>query len=90
MKIQVTDKHIRESLHCATNCPIALAIKEVLGRGYTLGVSPDGESFCLYFKRTDDRFRPLTKVILPKQASKFIKEFDQGKQVEPFEFELEV
>ena len=87
MKIQVTEKHIKngEPRSCEF-CPIALAIKEVLGENVfvnnnfevnwrSLDAIIDGDLFCH---------------TLPKEASQFIDMFDDNSKVRPLEFELDL
>ena len=77
MKIEVTQSHIDNGHRTkCKECPIALAIIDVVGEGNEVMVYPHGARINgdLYF--------------LPIQASDFILDFDRDKAVHPFSFEL--
>lgn len=83
MKIQVTQKHINAGSRGSCNSdPVALAMKEA---GYMHPwISPDRirvDGFNGGFMREDFE--------MPESVEYFIREFDNGRFVEPFEFELE-
>ena len=80
MKIRVTRGHIDRGVRQSCwFCPVALAVREALGPGFTrveVGsnrITVNGESW-----RTTDR------------VSDFVWDFDRALPVEPFEFDLEV
>ena len=79
--IKVTQEDIDRGVrrHDA-HCPIANAIR---GMGY-YGVSVAGIMACFY---TDDGFEH--EIFLPSKAQEFANHFDDGNNVEPFEFECE-
>ncbi len=82
MKIRVTSEHIRRGeQHSLSACPIALAVREHDGFA-------DAEvgSFFVYKGRS---FLFPPSFTTPSKAAKFIQDFDAGRAVEPFEFELE-
>lgn len=76
MKIQVTAEDIangrRSDCH---NCPVSLAWNRVMGGDYKVGLGVIVQNSCILFW-------------LPKIAQKFIFDFDAGRPVEPFEFEV--
>lgn len=81
MKVIVTKEHIDNGVcGSSTNCPIAYALIEKssvklrsVGSGFVEVVNKKNETF-LY--------------ILPQKARQFIEDFDDGKEVEPFSFEM--
>lgn len=78
MKIQVTANNIRQGAHSSAYCPIALAIKEVVGRDKRVLVGRGSVSVA----GSDYR--------LPEAARTFIDHYDGGMVgVSPFEFELD-
>lgn len=77
MKIKVTQKHIDNGFkNNCWRCPIALAIEEqLINKSFTVASST---------------IRIQGNVInLPYEACNFIRKFDNGLPVEPFEFELD-
>lgn len=78
VRVKVTDKHIIEGLRFSgDSCPIACAIKEQLNKR-------EVDVGCGYTRVGRKRF------LLPTEACQFITRFDNGLNVEPFEFELEI
>ncbi|MBY0277920.1 hypothetical protein K2Z84_21510 [Candidatus Binatia bacterium] len=83
MKVRVTQEHIvAGKARSPGSCPIALAL---------VGARPDrkwlvGERNVTVY----ENHAPIAEVLLPRAASNFVREFDLGVPVEPFEFELEV
>jgi hypothetical protein len=79
MKIVVTQEHIDRGIReeCRA-CPIALAIMEALG--WTDGVKVENDLV----------FVANAEYPLPTEAQVFVFNFDNGLEVIPFEFELEV
>ena len=81
MKIVVTQAHIdagkRKNIKY---CPVALAWLEIVGGGSV------GRSTIMRFTRHG----PKQNYVLPTIAQTFISDFDKGKPVVPFEFDLEV
>lgn len=76
MKIKVTEEHIAKGRRgCCERCPVALAIREM-----TPCESVRVSSVIL---RIAD-----THVALPWHAGVFVTDYDQGRPVQPFEFEL--
>lgn len=71
------DRGIRESCTC---CPIANAMKRIL--------KPDDVRVRNKETWTSYRYVELTH-LLPNEAAKFIRYFDNGETVHPFTFELE-
>lgn len=76
MKIIVTQEHIeRGHVQCGDTCPIALALKEIVGHE-DLWVGN------MWIRIGDKYYDP------PEEADEFITRFDGEMPVEPFEFEL--
>lgn len=82
IKVQVTAEDIKDGLpHRCSQCPIALAIK----RGHNINdvqVAPFGHTELL-FATVNGHSRPL-----PPGAAQFVRDFDAGRDVSPFEFDL--
>jgi len=81
MKIRVTKKHIQDGVQnskCA--CPVALAMKEYFG----FDAFEDADVGQVYLSISNF---VLTERV-PSSVRKFIKQFDEGKPVKPFTFEL--
>lgn len=83
--IKVTEKHIQEGWRKACyGCPIFLAVVDGMNeeeKGGTFSVLPA----CVapeFIRRGKERFRP------PAEVNEFIRRFDAGLPVEPFEFQL--
>lgn len=76
MKIYVKRKHIKEGRHCSfEKCPVALALKEQNGLSWCVdedGISLD-YSNCKVIKS-------------PRSVKRFIRRFDFGDSVKPFNF----
>ena len=82
MKIQVTEKHIKEGKpeHC-TLCAVALAVQEKVGQKYSVSVMAndngnyDGYYFSIYHKQKD--YYKKNKVMdNERKLTHFIHEFD--------------
>lgn len=85
MQIQVKQEHIDKGVQgkCGS-CPIALAINENLVDGVISNVR---------YSRVDlvkNEVYLAEELWLPPEASRFIRSFDNGEQVQPFSFELEI
>lgn len=79
IKIQVTEEDISRGLKGDCHkCPIALAAYKVLGDIFQ-GVTRD----TIYYKRGD-----LIKGFYSNKIKQFVEDFDNGRKVEPFEFEI--
>ena len=74
--VKVTQKHIDTGLRgrCWL-CPIAFALKDLTGKNWRV------HNDAVYYEDLE--------IPLPWSAISFIKCFDEGLRVEPFEFELE-
>ena len=84
MKIQVTQQDIDNGLKgLCTHCPVALAFKRVI-QGGSVEV---GDAAYIFPYNFDG---PTVMITLPEFVHKFIRAFDSGNKVEPFEFECEV
>ncbi len=80
MIIKVLQQHIDSGNHMCAGCPIALACTEAgLNHphvcGRTVSYFPDGY---------------LREATLPQIAFYFVSDFDAGRPVQPFEFELPI
>lgn len=84
--INVTQQHIDKGCRIqASNCPIALAIDELLKEPLqawvcqsNIGIGAEGEERFRYQENT------------PESAKEFITRFDAGEPVEPFSFDLDI
>ena len=77
MKIQVTQEDIDRGIAGSCGrCPITLAIRRATSKNYYTGVE---DVFHM-------DYGPVIR--LPFEAIKFIKNFDSGNEVKPFEFEV--
>ena len=80
--VRVEQRHIDEGVPNEPGmCPVALAIKGQPGCRRVLVGHCGGH---VYF----ENFRPPASFHLPKKVSKFILDFDEGEDVEPFEFKM--
>jgi hypothetical protein len=81
MKVEVTEKDIRTGIQAdCMECPIALAINRSLGSGHAR-----------VRRHRIDMYNPTLKCIpLPSEARAFVLDFDRGKEVLPFSFEIAV
>jgi len=81
MKITVTQEHINKGKRQSRCfCPIALAIKDVLGQN----CDPRVGDMCIFIGKD-----PKQYYVTPWQAKAFISIFDSGGIPNPIEFELE-
>jgi len=81
VRVSVRQEHIDRGKRCsATGCPVALAIRDVVGT-QNVAVVPNFAYVGTIF--TGQRFD------LPEEVSEFIFEFDTGELVSPFEFDTE-
>lgn len=88
LKIKVTQEHISRGVRGRCHsCPIALAVRE---HGYQTpfvgvrNIYPYGVDMCGNFNL------PFKIAHMPQTAVDFARNFDYGRQVEPFEFEVEI
>jgi len=81
-KIFVT-KHDIESgdWHSCIGCPLSIAFRRALNHKYVLVGAKYGEVF-----REEQKDKAIFKFNLPLSAQKFIKQYDEGKPVKPFNF----
>lgn len=79
MTINVTQEHIKQGcrVNCA-KCPVALALKERTGDLWLVGGS--------YIRRNGHN----DLIELPAVVTQWILDFDDGIEVQPFSFELEI
>lgn len=79
MKIKVTQEHIdRGTKKACSTCPVALALREATGMECEVSTT-------IAFLPNNDNGIPL-----PIDAKDFIRRFDAGTLVQPFEFELPI
>lgn len=81
MKVKVTNKLIKKGKARGT-CPILLAVKEKMH--CPVYVSYDN----IEYTRRRDGVVSTHLFVLPPVASKFTRNFDAGKKVKPFSFEV--
>lgn len=102
LKVKVTQNHIDEGNPSSLrSCPIALAMNSLKGVQFS---DVDKEQ-CFIVKPnvtwpdwdeesaiSDEGYvtKPIWKGPLPPEAQKFVADFDEGKDVKPFEFEVEL
>lgn len=80
MKIKVTKRNIQDGVPKSYEyCPIALALRDIFG---TVSVNPD-KIRIIRPETGRKKFLPL-----PQEARNFIRLFDDGGTVKPFEFEI--
>ena len=83
MRIKVTQKNIDKGYRgsCDT-CPLALALKEAIPTARLVSVGTESIGFT---REGQSRWKIIK---LPPQARFFVDDFDAGKPVKPFEFDL--
>jgi hypothetical protein len=81
MKIEVKQEHIERGKPGGCYCPIALAVKETLN---PYDVSVGYHSMSVFTTVID-----MKTVKLPRPAFDFAFDFDAGRNVAPFSFEIE-
>lgn len=82
--VKVTDRNIvNGEKSSALRCSIALAMKEWIPRLTVVQVT------YYYAYLTFDSI-PEYRIPLPNKVTDFIRDFDSGKEVEPFEFKLNI
>ena len=84
MRFYISEKNIKEARQGSNNCPIALSIKDVLGESFTIVGAKILTIFGPMFKNR------VTKYTIPDIAQQFIKDYDRGRLVKPFFFELPI
>ncbi len=83
MKITVTQNDINSGYRYSCNqCPVALAIKRAMGRTPIVGC------FRVTFEDEAGRVPYEPAYELPFDVREAIQHFDNGAQIDPFEFEL--
>jgi hypothetical protein len=83
MLIQVTQRHIAAGTACMPySCAVALAIADALP-----GCEPEVLRNAITIRRSDGNFQ---SVDLPYPVVQFIRAFDDGAEVVPFEFDLAI
>ena len=86
MRVEVSEADINDGERYSTaSCPVALAVKRVMGADYDVGVYASGVSF--YPRRANAWARGAN---IPHEARGFIERFDAGEDVSPFVFNMEV
>lgn len=69
-------------------CPIARAVRRAW-KPECKFVAVTGIKLFVYFKPTSTNWNPHEVYTLPLEAELFVADFDNGKGVEPFEFEVD-
>jgi hypothetical protein len=83
MIIKVTQKHIDEGKPSSCgSCPIALAVLESDNRIMNV------QAMLSVIRIDFDGSTPIRVITTPYEAVRFMRKFDWGQEVEPFEFEL--
>ena len=86
IKVDLEQKHIDHGTACNSgSCPAALAITEALPGVHAVKV----ESWTIYLYRTSGHTFGMA-VDTPDSVTNFIKDFDRGRPVKPFSFNLDV
>ena len=84
MKISITQDHIDRGIRFnCSRCPAALAIIEATGREVEVSIS----WVWLHEKKYE---RAARRIRISPEVSQFMREFDVGLPVLPFDFELEM
>ncbi len=83
VKVRVTETHIKEGRRCVSfACPITKALNEATA----LNTWFVGDVYAY----NNNNNRDMTTVTLPRAAQRFVRNFDDGKVVKPFNFVLRV
>jgi hypothetical protein len=90
MIVEVKKKHIKngkpEDCHL---CPVALAIKDKLKIKQVENVEVAGhEIIYIYKDEQEDTWQDDYEYKCPRSVRRFVKKFDEGKDVKPFKFIL--
>jgi hypothetical protein len=78
MTVKVTKRHIQNGKRGSTHCPVALAIIDLVETGLFVAVG-------MTLVDIDNKL-----FVLPEEAQRFIKLFDNGEECTPIEFEMRV
>jgi hypothetical protein len=88
MKIQVTAKHIKNGQRNDPHfCPVALAIGEILRAPFRCAIL---HSRCRIYDDTNRGYKLVADFLFSSEITKKIGQFDDNKQVLPFEFDLPI
>lgn len=81
--IKVLRKHIKagKKIDCR-KCPVALAIKQAIPRS--------NPTVCFSFCDVTVKNKRRKMVCMPEKTRRFIENFDDGRNVIPFKFQLEI
>ena len=83
MIVQVSKEHIKRGVpHSSRYCPVALAINLVDGFNEEVLVSPKDKDLGGGIKIGAKHYHA------PRSVERFVKQFDKGKPVKPFNFKL--
>lgn len=87
--IKVTQQHIDAGQpHSSVSCPIALAISDnEIALNLRVGVGLTTANLYMW-SQTDNSLHHVADAVMPQNAERFVAEFDAGKPVKPFEFNL--
>lgn len=91
-KIEVTQEDIRSGQRCdCTRCPLAVAVARKAPGAKQVSVS---NGMAWFFARNPDEHSPVAELLsqaaLPGEGRLFYVQFDQGKIVAPFSFDLDI
>jgi hypothetical protein len=82
-KVKVTQEHLDAGKQFSCEeCAVSLAIKEAFAKEKVIGCRASTRYVAIFF------LKQTICCEFPPEVSKFIRKFDKGEQVEPFEFEL--
>ncbi len=85
LKVNVTQEHIDKGVpEMACSCPVAKAVAELLNDGFA---STDGVSLTV---EDSQRHTQAFANTLPDEVLCFVSDFDHGKPVKPFSFDIQI
>jgi hypothetical protein len=83
VKVNVTQKHIDIGVpKDCKYCPIAFALRDLGFKHFDVGV--------ISINIFESAYGDVKRINLPKNVGSFIQDFDAGREVKPFEFELDI
>ena len=77
-RISVTAEHIKNSCHSSRNCPVALAVRDLVKDGSVVDVFSE----CIYID--------FVRCQSPREVRDFVSQYDYHNKAQPFEFELDI
>lgn len=89
MRIEVTESDIKNGVaEDMDSCPIALAAGRAVGKAAGLSGSWPVRVSNQFLGMYQGEGEPYSYLLLPNEASIFVHDFDFGRKVEPFSFEV--